>query len=196
MVKSNFNQPGDHPAGTNGPWAVTPSIRSSSGTERKKMMLIHANLSNILKQKLRLPPSTVRAPVAGPETIIEGGKTRKGTSEVKAGQEEKSSSGHQLQSISSTGFSSSSSSSPSPEGSSSGRKKMMMIHATLSKILKHKLRLPHRWPGPLVAGPDTIIKGGKTPKGSSGVKAGQEEKRPSGQILPSKISCHCRPRGK
>ena len=40
MVKS-------HPVGTNGPWVVTPAIRSSSASERKKMMLIHANLSKI-----------------------------------------------------------------------------------------------------------------------------------------------------
>ena len=88
-----------------------------------------------------------RALVAGPDTVMEGGKTPKGSSEVKAGQEEKSSSGHQFQSTSSTGFSSSSSLSLSPEGSSSERKKMTMIHANLSKILKHKLRLPHRRPG-------------------------------------------------
>ena len=74
------------------------------------------------------PPSIVWAPVAGPDTVIEGGKTPKASSEVKAGQEEKSSSGHQFQSTSSTGFSSSSSLSPSPEGSSSERKKKMMIH--------------------------------------------------------------------
>ena len=60
-------------------------------------------------------------PVTGPDTVIEGGKTLKGSSEVKAGQEEKSSSGHQLQSTSSTGFSSSLSSSLSLEGSSSER---------------------------------------------------------------------------
>ena len=53
-------------------------------------------------------------PIANPDTVIEGGKTPKGSSEVKAGQEEKSSSGHQLQSISSTGVSWSSSSSSSP----------------------------------------------------------------------------------
>ena len=40
MVKS-------HPVGTNGPWVLTPAIRSSSASERKKMMLIHANLSKI-----------------------------------------------------------------------------------------------------------------------------------------------------
>ena len=56
----------------------------------------------------------------------------------------------------------------------------MMIHANLSKILKHKLRLPHHRTGPPVAGPDTVIEGGNTPKGSSEVKAGQEEKSSSG----------------
>ena len=61
-VKSNFNQPGDYLASTNGPWAVTPTIRSSSGSERKKMMPIHANLSKILKYKLRLPPWSAQAP--------------------------------------------------------------------------------------------------------------------------------------
>ena len=39
-------------------------------------------------------PSVVWALVAGPYTVIEGGKTPKGSSEVKAGQEEKSSPGH------------------------------------------------------------------------------------------------------
>ena len=44
--------------------------------------------------QIKAAPSPVRAPVAGPDTVVEGGKTPKGSSEVKAGQEEKSSSGH------------------------------------------------------------------------------------------------------
>ena len=93
-LKSNFNQPGDHLASTNRPWVVTPTIRSSSGSERRKMMLVHAILSKIWKHKLRLPHRRSGPWLPAQTPLSRVVRPPKGSSEVKAGQEEKSSSGN------------------------------------------------------------------------------------------------------
>ena len=117
-------------------------------------------------------------PIDGPNTVVEGGKTPKGSLDVKAGQEEKSLFGHQLQSTSSTGFSLSSSSSSSSEGSYSERKKIRWFMRICQRFWSTN------WCRP-IAGPDNVIEGGKTPKGSSEVNAGQEEKSSFGHQLQS-----------